>query len=61
MALSLEALLPYSIAISLLFSTHCYLVDADTCNDCFTHSRAAYYPNSDEKGSDGQFNFYLCI
>ncbi|KAF8380661.1 hypothetical protein HHK36_028151 [Tetracentron sinense] len=26
--------------------------DAATCSDCFTHSRAAYYPNSDEQGTD---------
>ncbi|CAI9095507.1 OLC1v1031476C1 [Oldenlandia corymbosa var. corymbosa] len=23
-----------------------------TCSDCFTHSRATYYPNSDEKGTE---------
>jgi len=27
---------------------------ADTsCTDCFIHSRAAYYPNSEEHGTDG--------
>ncbi|RZC57678.1 hypothetical protein C5167_004980 [Papaver somniferum] len=26
--------------------------DAATCNDCFIQSRAAYYPNSDEKGTE---------
>ncbi|KAI3910719.1 hypothetical protein MKW92_008480 [Papaver armeniacum] len=26
--------------------------DAATCKDCFIHSRAAYYPNSDEKGTE---------
>ncbi|KAF8412515.1 hypothetical protein HHK36_000483 [Tetracentron sinense] len=26
--------------------------DAATCSDCFTQSRAAYYSNSDEKGTD---------
>ncbi|KAF7137534.1 hypothetical protein RHSIM_Rhsim07G0121300 [Rhododendron simsii] len=26
--------------------------DAATCSDCFTRSRAAYYPNSDEKGTE---------
>ncbi|OVA02496.1 Expansin/pollen allergen [Macleaya cordata] len=32
--------------------------DAATCNDCFVHSRAAYYPNSDEKGTeDGACGF----
>ncbi|CAL9101002.1 unnamed protein product [Musa acuminata var. zebrina] len=25
---------------------------ADTCSDCFTQSRAAYYPNSDKTGSE---------
>ncbi|XP_057487505.1 expansin-like B1 [Actinidia eriantha] len=28
------------------------LGDAATCSDCFTHSRAAHYPNSDEKGTE---------
>ncbi|KAJ7003530.1 expansin-like B1 [Populus alba x Populus x berolinensis] len=28
------------------------LAEAATCSDCFTHSRAAYYPNSDENGTD---------
>ncbi|WCJ20708.1 Expansin-like B1 [Euphorbia peplus] len=27
-------------------------LEAATCSDCFTHSRAAYYPNSDEQGTD---------
>lgn len=27
---------------------------AATCSDCFTHSRAAYYPNSDEKGTESE-------
>ncbi|KAI8530287.1 hypothetical protein RHMOL_Rhmol11G0045000 [Rhododendron molle] len=26
--------------------------DAATCSDCITHSRAAYYPNSDEQGTE---------
>ncbi|XAR54856.1 hypothetical protein NMG60_11030171 [Bertholletia excelsa] len=26
--------------------------DTSTCSDCFTHSRAAYYPDSDEKGTE---------
>ncbi|KAH7863694.1 hypothetical protein Vadar_020833 [Vaccinium darrowii] len=26
--------------------------DAATCSDCFTRSRAAYYPNSDENGTE---------
>lgn len=26
--------------------------DAATCSNCFTHSRAAYYPDSDEKGTE---------
>ncbi|KAK6935038.1 RlpA-like protein, double-psi beta-barrel domain [Dillenia turbinata] len=26
--------------------------DAATCSDCFVQSRAAYYPNSDEQGTD---------
>ncbi|KAL6985826.1 hypothetical protein U1Q18_019198 [Sarracenia purpurea var. burkii] len=28
--------------------------DAATCSDCFTHSRAAYYPNSDQQGTDSE-------
>ncbi|KAI5594491.1 hypothetical protein BDE02_03G076800 [Populus trichocarpa] len=28
------------------------LTEAATCSDCFIHSRAAYYPNSDENGTD---------
>ncbi|KAK9093003.1 hypothetical protein Syun_027914 [Stephania yunnanensis] len=28
------------------------LVEGATCKECFTHSRAAYYPNSDEHGTD---------
>lgn len=28
--------------------------DAATCSDCFTRSRAAYYPNSDEKGTESE-------
>ncbi|KAL6349224.1 hypothetical protein AAG906_033880 [Vitis piasezkii] len=28
------------------------LAYAATCSDCFTHSRAAYYPNSDELGTE---------
>ncbi|KAF9626406.1 hypothetical protein IFM89_033225 [Coptis chinensis] len=28
------------------------LIDGATCQDCFTHSRAAYYPNSDERGTE---------
>ena len=27
---------------------------AATCSDCFIHSRAAYYPNSDEKGTESK-------
>ncbi|CAK9172643.1 unnamed protein product [Ilex paraguariensis] len=42
-------------ALAILFATSLFiqnLGDAATCSDCFVHSRAAYYPNSDEKGSD---------
>ncbi|KAL2455412.1 Expansin-like B1 [Forsythia ovata] len=28
------------------------LANAATCQDCFVHSRAAYYPNSDDKGTE---------
>ncbi|TXG54359.1 hypothetical protein EZV62_019615 [Acer yangbiense] len=47
---SLQSFL-FFFAISLLLSMQ-HLADAATCSDCFTNSRAAYYPNSDEKGSD---------
>ena len=30
------------------------LAYAATCSDCFTHSRAAYYPNSDELGTESE-------
>ncbi|MBA0584282.1 hypothetical protein Gorai_015103, partial [Gossypium raimondii] len=48
MALSIQSLL-------ILFTTLLLketLVVAETCSNCFTHSRAAYYPNSDEQGTD---------
>jgi len=33
---------------------------ADTsCTDCFIHSRAAYYPNSEEHGTDGMYEVKL--
>ncbi|PSR91666.1 Expansin-like [Actinidia chinensis var. chinensis] len=43
--------------LSLLFLFATFLLmqtlgDAATCSDCFTHSRAAYYPNSDEQGTE---------
>ncbi|KAJ9130544.1 hypothetical protein P3X46_034386 [Hevea brasiliensis] len=45
----------------LLFATLLFLqtlAEAATCSDCFIHSRAAYYPNSDEQGTDrGQCGF----
>ncbi|KAI7987147.1 Expansin-like B1 [Camellia lanceoleosa] len=39
----------FSLVTFLLMQT---LGDAATCSDCFTHSRAAYYPNSDEQGTE---------
>jgi hypothetical protein len=30
------------------------LAEAATCSDCFIHSRAAYYPNSYENGTDSK-------
>ncbi|KAM7493984.1 hypothetical protein LguiB_028593 [Lonicera macranthoides] len=47
MALSLQSLF-------LLFATFLSLLNlgnSATCSDCFTHSRASYYPNSDENGT----------
>ncbi|KAL5862561.1 hypothetical protein ACOSQ3_000075 [Xanthoceras sorbifolium] len=49
MALYLETFF-FFFAISLLSMQ--YLADAATCSDCFVHSRAAYYPSSNEQGSD---------
>ncbi|XP_057977417.1 expansin-like B1 [Malania oleifera] len=48
MALSLQSVL-FLLASLLLVQT---LADAATCSDCFVQSRAAYYPNSDEKGTE---------
>ncbi|KAK6251004.1 Expansin [Theobroma cacao] len=48
MALSLQSLLILFAALLLTQS----LAEAATCSNCFTHSRAAYYPNSDEHGTD---------
>ncbi|KAJ4728766.1 Expansin-like [Melia azedarach] len=38
-----------------VLATLCFiqaLAEAAACSDCFTTSRAAYYPNSDERGTD---------
>nr|AVG44232.1 EXPB4 [Boehmeria nivea] len=48
MASSLSSL-SFLFAILLLMQAQAY---ASTCNDCFIQSRAAYYPNSDELGTD---------
>ncbi|XP_065879072.1 expansin-like B1 [Euphorbia lathyris] len=48
MASSLQSLL---LLFTILFISQTRL-EAATCSDCFTHSRAAYYPNSDEQGTD---------
>ncbi|XP_052170522.1 expansin-like B1 [Diospyros lotus] len=43
------------LSLSFLFATFLLmqtLGNAATCSDCFTHSRAAYYPNSDEQGTE---------
>ncbi|KAK9266882.1 hypothetical protein L1049_027141 [Liquidambar formosana] len=48
MVLSLHSLL--FIFASLLFTQ--ILADAATCSDCFINSRAAYYQNSDEQGTE---------
>ncbi|KAK9269152.1 hypothetical protein L1049_000921 [Liquidambar formosana] len=48
MALSLQSLL--FIFASSHFTQ--ILADAATCSDCFINSRAAYYPNSDEQGTE---------
>ncbi|XP_022736611.1 expansin-like B1 isoform X2 [Durio zibethinus] len=53
MAFSLQSLLILFTTL-LLIQT---LAEAATCSNCFTHSRAAYYPNSDEKGTDGACGF----
>ncbi|CDP21630.1 unnamed protein product [Coffea canephora] len=47
----------------LLISVACFLFmhslgKSETCPDCFIHSRAGYYPNSDQKGTeDGECGF----
>ena len=46
-------------ALSFLFATFLLmqtLGDAATCSDCFTHSRAAHYPNSDEQGTESEIS-----
>ncbi|KAM7254272.1 hypothetical protein ACFE04_031954 [Oxalis oulophora] len=48
MALSLKFLITFFCATSLCLS----LAEAATCTDCFVQSRATYYPNSEENGSD---------
>ncbi|GMJ12472.1 expansin-like B1 [Hibiscus trionum] len=48
MALFLQSL---SILFTTLLLKH-ILAEAATCSNCFTHSRAAHYPNSDEQGTD---------
>lgn len=42
-------------SLAVLISTFLYIIDfgkAETCSDCFIQSQAAYYPNSDEKGTE---------
>lgn len=39
----------FIFAILLLMQSQ---VKASACSDCFVQSRAAYYPNSDEQGTD---------
>uniref|UniRef100_A0A803LU87 Expansin-like B1 n=1 Tax=Chenopodium quinoa TaxID=63459 RepID=A0A803LU87_CHEQI len=48
MAFSLQNLLYLSICLLLLIS----VANAQNCSDCFVHSRASYYPNSDAQGTD---------
>lgn len=48
MAFSFQNLLHLSICLLLLRS----VANAQNCSNCFVHSRATYYPNSDENGSD---------
>ncbi|CAL5432418.1 unnamed protein product [Camellia sinensis] len=43
------------LSFSFVFATFLLLQsqgEAATCSDCFTHSRAAHYPNSDEHGTE---------
>ncbi|KAJ6714876.1 EXPANSIN-B3 [Salix viminalis] len=49
MAPTLQLLL--LLSATLLFTQTVY-AEAATCTDCFIHSRAAYYPSSDENGTD---------
>lgn len=48
MTFSLQNLLHLSISSVLLG----YIANAQSCSDCFVHSRASYYSNSDENGTD---------
>lgn len=48
MAPSLQCVL----LLFVIFLSALNVATAATCSDCFIHSRAAYYPNSDEKGTE---------
>nr|CAD1818538.1 unnamed protein product [Ananas comosus var. bracteatus] len=55
MALSLQYLLLVLLLPALLFLP---MAMADSCSDCFVQSRAAYYPNSDQEGTESEMPFY---
>lgn len=43
---------PSLLIATLIFLQYSLITEATTCRDCFIPSRAAYYPNSDEQGTD---------
>ncbi|XAR70592.1 hypothetical protein NMG60_11027497 [Bertholletia excelsa] len=44
--------LPLLLPLAIILMTLLTPGDMATCSDCFTQSRAAYYPNSDEQGTE---------
>ncbi|KAJ9135130.1 hypothetical protein P3X46_032344 [Hevea brasiliensis] len=43
---------PLLLLLASLLIMQTMAAEAETCTDCFIHSRAAHYPNSDEQGTD---------
>lgn len=46
------------LVLSVIFLSALNTATAATCSDCFIPSRAAYYPNSDEKGTESKILNY---
>lgn len=52
---------PFLKSLLILFATFLSIINlgkAATCSECFIHSRAAYYPNSDDKGTESKISNY---